>query len=329
MSLRGDQQAYFERLRAMLPMAKQGVEQTLFLCRNRNDNRPGAWVDADFWDWNVRPDFRTLLWNELCFDFDHPNWRYNWTAGLRLWNYNHEHAIPQYWFASAGKGMHCCIFMDVAGRQGSVGWAAIRAAAYNHLCKAARVATDPMKVYWRDTTMGSLLRMEGGLRFARPKTLDALDETFKDGQLVLYKHWIDRPPREKPLVTRPGRVEYPPSLSLWRFPMEWMPEPEVERPYVPHETTSDVRPIIRKLIEYMAQGGDLNDFGRFAVAVHLLRAGYTVEETAEMYQNTPDYNPSYTRRRLESLSVRIDSVAVPGTKAILERCGQQVESLNQ
>lgn len=330
MSRREDQWAWFETLSHLRPMARQGVEQTLFLAANRLNNRPGAWLDYDVaWPRDRRPDFRTLLWNELCFDLDNPNWRINWSWALRLRNWLNERAIDHYFFATAGKGIHCSVFMDVGGAQTRLGWSAIRTSLFNRVCREARITADPMKAHWSDASMGSLVRAEGGLRFVRPKTLDAWEERFRDGTLVLYKHWLgDAIPKNKPLVTRPGQVEYPAAVHLWRVPVDWLPLPVTEQ--VRHsEPSAGVQLLIRKMVAFMAGGGNLCDYGRYAVAAHVLKAGYSVDDATELYAGTPNFNRHFTHRKLEQMLATIDSSVPPGRKAILERVGQNVPGLEE
>jgi hypothetical protein len=324
MSRREDQKNWLSELFATGPLMRQGVQQTFFLARNRlpgpGMNKPGAWIRSDIWDYgNTRPDFRSVLWNELLFDFDHPLWRYNWSVGLRLDRWLNDRGIPHFWFASAGKGMHCSIFMDAHGEQVRLGWRHIRTSLWNRICREAGVSSDPSKIHWNDATMGSLVRAEGGLRFMRPTTLESWDERFPDGMLVLYKHWLDRPPPEKPLVSRPGAVEYPPRPRLWSVPVEWLPEPEPQVQFVPREPGQTVTPLIRKLTQAMLEGFNMPDYGRFAVGAYLLRAGWSIGEVTEVYRNTPNFSEHVTVSRLTQLQNNLENLSIPGRKAILER----------
>jgi hypothetical protein len=334
MSRRGAQQEWLQRLESQTHFARQGVLQTIFYARNRQPgpamNRPGVWVHAQIWDWtsSPRPDFRSVLWNELLFDFDHPRWRYNWAVALRLDRYLNDKGMPHYWFASGGKGLHCSLFMDAGGEQARLGWKHLRISLWNRICREAGVSSDPAKVHWNDSTMGSLVRAEGGLRYERPQTLDTWEESFRDGLLVLYKHWLDRPPKEKPFVTRPGQVEYPPAARLWRIPVEWLPEPEPQVQFSPRPMGESVQPLIRKLTEFMLSGGNLPDYGRFAVACYLLRAGWTVDEAVDVYRPTPNFNERVTRSRLEQLQRDLDHLSIPGRRAILERLGNVIPGLS-
>jgi hypothetical protein len=329
MSSRTDQADWFDRLAEQSHIAAQGVTQTLFFARCKSDNRPGAWLDASLWDWRARPDFRSVLWNEVLFDLDRPIWRHNWSTAIRLDNYLRARAIPRYWFASGGKGLHCSVFLYAGGAQSQLGWERIRTAVWERMCREARIVSDPMKIRYRDTTMGSLVRMEGGLRYEKPRRLETYDDIFPDGTTVVYKHWLDRPPMERPEVTRPGKVEYPPAIHTWSVPSSWLPPPAPPPVRYEREVVSDVRPVIRKLIEFMATGGNLNDFGRFAVAVHVLRAGWSPADATELYRGTPNFNAAFTRKRLESVASHLDRVVVPGRKAILEKVGPQVPGLEQ
>lgn len=319
------QREYYRLLQSVAAFAKAGVDQDLFLAGNRvGDSRPTAWIPDKFWDWDRRPAFRNVLWNELLFDFDHPNWRKNWSYALRLRNYCEARMIPSYVFVSGGKGLHLSLFMDASGRQRDCDWSEIRSVVYDHLCVDAGVASDPSKIHWRDTTMGSLVRMEGALRWIRA-TIETW-EFAREGRVPSYKFWVESPPKDRILVVKPWYVQYPPSLRLWKVPLDWLPDPNAPKPtpiasVFPRYELPDV---IRRLVAYMAGGGDLSDYGRFAVGANLLRAGWDIEQIVPLYARCPDFNEKITRGKLRQFAENIDRLSIPGVKSITVRCAREL-----
>ena len=341
-SVREEQQSWWESLLRISARSGQGVIQDHFLARNRLDNRPGSWIPAEEWDWSVRPDFRTILWNEVVFDFDYRPWSHVWSVATRLDRAARSFAMPLYWWVSAGKGLHAELFMDAGGRQNEYGWERIRRAVFDRLKETARLRTeadghtgvDWRKVYFRDESMGSLLRMEGGLRWRKPRTLMQFEEAERfEGRLPTYKHWVAAPPASQPMLTQAWRVRYPPAgPRLWRVPESWLPAgvPEPRREVAFRRApSSSLMVVLRHLAEYASTGHDLCDYGRFALAAHMLSYGYDVEATVALFHNCPDFNEAYSRRRVESLqrSLAAGRISLPGAAAIVKNCAHQLPEL--
>jgi DNA primase len=57
-------------------------------------------------------DHRTILSNEIVFDFDHKVYLQNYKNARLIINALEERAIPYYIFSTGGKGIHISIFFD-------------------------------------------------------------------------------------------------------------------------------------------------------------------------------------------------------------------------
>ncbi|MDE1879489.1 MAG: hypothetical protein KGI89_02970 [Euryarchaeota archaeon] len=318
---RRDQMDYFAHLCHIARLGDQGVRQQQFLAVERQGH-PSGWVEAEFWDWGTaRPDFRTILWNEVMFDFDRAVWSHNWTAAIRLEVVLRRRCIAYTIWPSGGKGLHISVLLDANGqRVPQLEWTDIRAAVYDRLCDEARISTDPTKVYWRDSTMGSLIRIEGGMRWVRPD-LSTWDDQNQDGWVPSYKFWASRVPSERTVVSHPWLVRYPFNVRPWKIPADWIPEPGERESGDFGFTSTAVPQLVRQLIEAMNRGERVNDFARFAVGAHLLKRGYSVDDIVPLFQNTPNFNAAVTRGRLLGMSRRKGLVA-PGPKSIRLRCAQ-------
>ena len=322
-----EQARYFLLLRDMARFARQGIDQNLFLASNRTDrknfNRPGAWVPAEYWDVDQRADFRTILWNEVVFDFDYPLWTHNVSAALRLLAYFRRTYVPHYLWMTGGKGYHISVFLDAHGHQKIVDWTEIRAEVYNHLSLLAGVRSDSTRVYWGDGSMGGMLRMEGGQRLVRPD-LVTHDEA-RDGWVASYKYWTMRPQMERNLTVHARDVHYPGSLAMYSVPSIFLPNEEMVRRQREYHSSREIPDVIFRLVSFMANGGNLNDFGRMAVAKHLLAHGWDFERVVDVYRGTPNFKEWKTRERLETI-LQGGVTVRPGAKAIEAHC---VEALAQ
>jgi hypothetical protein len=318
---RQSQYDYFTLIDSRLrPLGKMGIEQTPFLVPEHHGH-PGTWMEAPWWDWeNGSPAYRAIYWNEVTWDFDHHLWSHNWTAGTRLQMILERHKIPYTIWPSGGKGLHVHVFLEAPDRNGT-DWVDVRTEIFNRISYEAHVNADPTKVYWRDGSMGSLLRIEGGVRAVRP-TLQTWDDREPGGYVRSYKYWASHVPREKRVCTKPWKVNYPSNIKIWRVPKAWIPPPSTDEPRNESYTDAPLPEILKKLLEFMQRGGDLSDFGRFSVAAHLVLRGWSMDEIVPVFQNCPDYNEAVTRRRLDQI-IRKRPPA-PSARSILQRVGEEL-----
>ena len=325
------QASWLDVLRGMLPAATMGVDQDLFLARNGPDGKsPGPWTHSDFWDPDKRADFRNVLWNELMFDFDHPSWIHNVVAAVRLQHALLRRSIPHYTFPTGGKGLHTSVFLDASGYQRLVDWQDIRMAVYNRLCIEAAISTDTSRVAWSDTTMGALVRMEGGLRW-RVADLLTFQDRDEHGKVPSYKFWVRTIPLDQPIVTRGWEVNFPGAVRCWKVPTAWLPEPEPQQRRTPGNTLAlrgGLPDVIRVLIAFMQGGGDLNDYGRFAVAAHMLSRGYDVNAVVDLYRPCPDFSERITREKVERMA-KSGKIRPPGNDAIMARCSAVIQQMGK
>ena len=290
-----------------------GIRQDLFLCSDHH-GRPGAWVYFGDWTWEHRVDYRGILWNEVLFDFDFPRWDQNVFWVHRLGMLLDALRIPHYVFPTGGKGIHVSLFLAPESRPKDWDWKDVRVSVWDWICQKLGIQTDKSRVNWSDTSQGALIRAEGGARL-RPSTID----TWNGPNVIAYKFWSYSVTYATPLCTDSWRVNYPFAFRQWNAPNEILKqEPKKERESNPTRLPE----LIRKLVDYMAEGKDLCDYGRYSVAAHLISRGYTVSELVGLYSHCPDFRESITRSRLEGVARRWQErkLIPPSVGTIQDKC---------
>lgn len=159
---------------------------------------------------------RTILKNELVFDFDNPEWTELASEARKLIAYLRSEKIPCYIALTGGKGMHVHVFVDPTSVQIDEGLgqqlkehgvdvlSITRVLLANNLLEkagvdAAKAGLDRGKIGWRSSGRGSLIRMCG-----------AVHERGGGVKTIVMEVPDQRPePASLPLV-------FPKSLEMWR-----------------------------------------------------------------------------------------------------------------
>jgi len=258
-SIKQRQQDWINLLQREAERHPMGVTQNMFLAKNADRELPipKAWVNADFWDYDWSSvDFRTILWNEIIFDIDFPNYKdvYN-TAYRIIYTLKKLHA-PHYIYPTSGKGLHISVFLDVNGRQNKVDWNVLRMGIFNYVRSMAFVPDATLNggfAQWGNvrTAVFNYL-VNNGVHSPFDNVMDSMSfvsdmskvrwsdntlgsmvrcegggryrkELKPDGDddfVKIYKGWVFNLPTQKVEITEPWEVLFPPYIKEWQVPEE-------------------------------------------------------------------------------------------------------------